>query len=147
MQLLPGVKFTNIIDDSYNASLIAMRSALETLADLPAKRKVAVLGDMLEIGKYTLEAHETVGRIAAKSADMLFTVGPRAKFIAESARAAGMKRSAMVSFDTADEACKPVQDFIKKGDLILVKGSYSMELHKVVDEIRAVPIPGVVALS
>ena len=65
MQLLPGIKYTNILDDSYNASLIAMRSALETLAELPAKRKVAVLGDMLEIGKYTLEAHEAVGRIAA----------------------------------------------------------------------------------
>jgi len=86
MQLLPGIKFTQIIDDSYNASLIAMRSALETLAALPAKRKVAVLGDMLEIGKYTPEAHEMVGRMAAKDADVLFTVGPRAKFIAEAAR-------------------------------------------------------------
>jgi UDP-N-acetylmuramoyl-tripeptide--D-alanyl-D-alanine ligase len=136
MQLLPGIKYTNIIDDSYNASLLAMRSALETLKDLPGKRKVAVLGDMLEIGKYTAEAHETVGRIAAKSADALFTVGPRAKFIAEAARSAGMKRTAIFSFDTTDEARKPVQDFIKKGDLVLVKGSHSMELNKIVEEIR-----------
>ncbi|HUC01979.1 MAG TPA: UDP-N-acetylmuramoyl-tripeptide--D-alanyl-D-alanine ligase [Candidatus Paceibacterota bacterium] len=136
MQLLPGVKYTNIIDDSYNASLIAMRSALETLRDLPAKRKVAVLGDMLEIGKYTPEAHEAVGRLAAKSADALFTVGPRAKFIAEAARGAGMKRTAIVSFDTADDARAPVKDFIRKGDLILVKGSHSMELNKVVKDIK-----------
>lgn len=136
MQLLPGIKFTSIIDDSYNASLIAMRSALETLKDLPGKRKVAVLADMLEIGKYTLEAHEAVGRLVATSADVLFTVGPRAKFIAEAAREKKMKKTAIFSFDTADEARKPVQDFIKKGDLILVKGSHSMELSKIVEEIR-----------
>ena len=147
MQLLPGIKFTNIIDDSYNASLIAMRAALETLAALPAKRKVAVLGDMLEIGKYTPEAHEAVGRLAAQDADVLFTVGPRAKFIAEAARAAGMKRAVIFSFDTADEARKPVQDFIKKGDLILVKASLGMDLHKIVEEIREVSIPSAIPLS
>ncbi len=136
MQLLPGIKYTSIIDDSYNASVIAMRSALETLAALPAKRKIAVLGDMLEIGKYTVEAHEMLGRMAAKDADVLFTVGPRAKFIAESAREAGMKRAVIFSFDTASEAIKPVKDFIKKGDLILLKGSHSMELNKIVEEIR-----------
>jgi len=147
MQLLPGIKYTNVIDDSYNASLIAMHSALETLAALPAKRKVAVLGDMLEIGKYTPEAHEAVGRMAAKDVDVLFTIGARAKFIAEAARAAGMKRTAIFSFDTADEARKPVKDFIKKGDLILVKGSLGMGLSKIVEEIREVPIPTVVPLS
>jgi UDP-N-acetylmuramoyl-tripeptide--D-alanyl-D-alanine ligase len=136
MQLLPGIKYTSVIDDSYNASLIAMRSALETLAALPAKRKIAVLGDMLEIGKYTPEAHEMVGRLVAKDADVLFTVGPRAKFIAEAARGAGMKRAAIFSYDVVDEAITPIKNFIKKGDLVLVKGSHSMELHKIVDEIR-----------
>ena len=147
MQLVPGIKYTQVIDDSYNASLIAMRSALETLAALPAKRKVAVLGDMLEIGKYTPEAHEAVGRLAARDADVLFTIGPRAKFIAEAARGAGMKRAVIFSFDTADEAIKPVKDFIKKGDLVLVKGSHSMELDKIVAEIREIPIPTAVPLS
>ena len=136
MQLLPGIKYTSIIDDSYNASVIAMRSALETLAVLPAKRKVAVLGDMLEIGKYTPEAHEAVGRMAAKDADVLFTVGARAKFIAEAARGVGMKRAVIFSFDTVDEAIKPIKDFIKKGDLILVKGSHSIGLNKIVEEIK-----------
>jgi len=88
-----------------------------------------------------------VGRLAARDADVLFTVGPRAKFIAEAARGAGMKRTAIFSFDTADEARKPVQDFIKKGDLILVKGSHSMELDKVVAEIKEVPIPAAIPLS
>lgn len=147
MQLLPGIKYTQVIDDSYNASLIAMRSALETLAALPAKRRVAVLGDMLEIGKYTPEAHEAVGRVAARDADVLFTVGPRAKFIAESARAAGMKRAMIFSFDTADDARRPVKDFIKKGDLVLVKGSHSMQMDKIVEEIREMSVPTAEALS
>jgi UDP-N-acetylmuramoyl-tripeptide--D-alanyl-D-alanine ligase len=147
MQLLPGIKYTYIIDDSYNASLIAMRSALETLKDLPAKRKVAILGDMLELGKYAPEAHETIGRVAAGVANILITVGPRAKFIAEAARQKGMKRAQILSFDTTDEARKPVQDLIRKGDLILVKGSHSMGLHKIVEEIKEVPIPAVMPLS
>jgi UDP-N-acetylmuramoyl-tripeptide--D-alanyl-D-alanine ligase len=137
MQLLPGVKGTFIIDDSYNASPLSMHAALDALRDLQAKRKVAVLGDMLEIGKYTIEAHEAIGKLVAHSADRLVTIGPRAKFIADAANAAGMKKNMMISFDTADEAKKPIQDLIKEGDLILVKASHSMELEKVVEEIKA----------
>lgn len=137
MHLLPGVKRTFIIDDSYNASPLSMHAALDALRELPAKRKIAVLGDMLEIGKYTIEAHEGVGKLAAQSANILVTVGPRAKFIAETARAAGMKKNAVVSFDTADEARKPIQDLMRQGDLILIKASHAMALDKVVEEIKA----------
>ena len=71
---------------------------IDTLTGLPAPRKIAVLGDMLEIGKYTIEAHENVGRRVADVADVLMTVGPRAKFIAEAAHAAGMNKSHIYSF-------------------------------------------------
>jgi UDP-N-acetylmuramoyl-tripeptide--D-alanyl-D-alanine ligase len=138
MKLLPGIKDTYLIDDSYNASPLSMHAALETLRDLPAKRRIAVLGDMLEIGKYAPEAHERVGRLAAKYADAIFTIGPRAKFIAEAGREAGMKRSSIFSFDTADEAGRPLQDFMRKGDLVLVKGSHAMELYKIVEEVKAI---------
>lgn len=138
MQLLPGVKRTFLIDDSYNASPLSMHAALDTLRELPAKRRIAVLGDMLEIGKYAPEAHERMGRLAAKSVDILFTVGPRAKFIADAAREAGMKRASIYSFDTADEAGKPLKELMREGDLTLVKGSHAMELSKVVDEIKEV---------
>jgi UDP-N-acetylmuramoyl-tripeptide--D-alanyl-D-alanine ligase len=137
MQLLPGVKGTYIIDDSYNASPLSMHAALDALRDLPAKRHVAILGDMLEIGKYTIEAHEAIGKLAAQSAQILVTVGPRAKFIAETARGAGMRPRAIVSFETADEARKPVQDLIRAGDLILIKASHAVALEKIVEEIRA----------
>lgn len=137
MQLLPGIKRTFVIDDSYNASPLSMHAALDTLRELPAKRKIAVLGDMLEIGKYTIEAHEAIGKLAAQSAQILVTVGPRAKFIADAARAAGMRKAAIVSFDTADEARKPVQDLMRQGDLVLVKASHAIALEKVVEEIKA----------
>lgn len=137
MHLLPGVKQTFIIDDSYNASPLSMHAAIDALRGLPAKRRVAVLGDMLEIGKYTIEAHEAVGKLAAESANILVTVGPRAKFIAEAARAAGMKKSAIYSFETADEARKPIQELIKQGDLILIKASHAIGLDKIVEEIKA----------
>ncbi|MBU6500748.1 MAG: UDP-N-acetylmuramoyl-tripeptide--D-alanyl-D-alanine ligase [Patescibacteria group bacterium] len=137
MQLMPGIKYTYVIDDSYNASPLSMHAALDTLRGLPGNRKIAVLGDMLEIGKYTIEAHERVGRLVAKIADILITVGPRAKFIAEAARDNGLRKRYIYSFDTADEAKSAVQDLIKKGDLILIKASHAMELHKVVEEIKA----------
>jgi len=137
MGLLPGIKYTNIIDDSYNASPLSMHAALDTLKGLPGKRKIAVLGDMLEIGKYAIEAHERVGRLAAGFLDILVTVGPRAKFIAEAAKEAGMRKRNIYSFETADNAAKPVQDLLKKGDLVLTKGSHAMELNKVVEEIKA----------
>jgi UDP-N-acetylmuramoyl-tripeptide--D-alanyl-D-alanine ligase len=137
MQLVPGIKGTYLIDDSYNASPLSMHAALDTLKDLPAKRRIAVLGDMLEIGKYTLEAHERIGRLAAKSLDALITVGPRAKFIAEAANGAGMRRLNIQSFDVAAEAGEPLQELMRKGDLVLIKGSHAMELSKVVEEVKA----------
>ena len=137
MELVPGVKYTYIVDDCYNASPLSMRSALETLKTLPGKRKVAVLGDMLEIGKYAMDAHEQIGKIAAETSDHLVTVGPRGKFIAEGARKAGMNKRNIQSFDLAEEARAPVQELIRKGDLILIKGSRGIHLEKVVEEIKA----------
>ena len=142
MHLIPGVKGTYLIDDAYNASPLSMHSALDTLRSLPGTRRIAVLGDMLEIGKYTNEAHEQVGDLAAKSADALFTVGARAKLIASAAAESGMKKANIFSFDTAVEACIPLQDFLKLGDLVLIKGSHAMQLDKVVEEIRADAVIG-----
>lgn len=136
MRLLPGIKESLVLDDCYNASPLSMHAALDTVRDLPAKRKVAVLGDMLEIGKYTPEAHEHVGDMAAEVLDVLVTVGARAKFIAAAAKASGMKNVNILSFDTVDDAMHSVRGLIKKGDLVLVKGSHSIGLDKIVEEVR-----------
>lgn len=138
MELLPGVKQTYVLDDSYNASPLSMRAALQTLADLPGKRKVAVVGDMAEIGTYAVGAHEAVGRYAARSADLLIAVGLRANFVAEAARKSGMPKRNIFTFRTADEAKGPVQDLIKKGDLILIKASRAMHFEAIVEEIKAI---------
>jgi UDP-N-acetylmuramoyl-tripeptide--D-alanyl-D-alanine ligase len=136
--LIAGIKNTLILDDSYNASPLSTHAAIETVKELKATRKIAILGDMLEIGKYAPEAHEAVGKIAGKVFDLLFTVGPRAKFIAEAAGEAGMVKRNIYSFDTAEEAKMKVQELIRKGDLVLVKGSNAMQLDKIVEEIRII---------
>ncbi|MDO8466864.1 MAG: UDP-N-acetylmuramoyl-tripeptide--D-alanyl-D-alanine ligase [bacterium] len=135
-RIIKGIKDTLIFDDSYNASPLSMHAAIDTMKDFKALRKIAVLGDMLEIGKYAIEAHENVGRLAEKVFDIIITVGPRAKFIADAAQKAGLARKNIFTFDFADEARIPVQDLLKKGDLILIKGSRAIGLDKIVEEIR-----------
>lgn len=137
MEYKEGLKGSWIINDAYNASPLSVENALDALRSLPAKRRIAVLGDMRELGKYSAEAHERVGAIAAKSAQVLVTVGLRAKGIADGARAAGMKKTSIQSFETAAEAHPKIQDMLKKGDLVLVKGSRAVGLELVVEEIKA----------
>jgi len=138
MKLIPGVKGTFIINDSYSASLLSMRSALETIGELKAERKVAVLGDMLGLGKYAIEAHEAVSEFCRDNVNILITVGPRAKFIANAAIKVGFDKRKILSFNTADEAKLEVQGLLKKGDLILIKGSKETELEKIVREIQLI---------
>lgn len=135
-KIIAGVKGTWILDDSYNASPLSMHAAIDLIKDLKAKRKIGVLGDMLEIGKYAIEAHEQIGRFAAKTFDILVTVGPRAKFIADAAIKAGLARKNVLTFDIVEDAQRPVQDLLKKKDLVLIKGSRAIGLDKVVEEIR-----------
>lgn len=137
-KLIDGIKETYIIDDSYNASLLSMNTAIDAVKSLKAKRKVGVLGDMLEIGKYSQEAHEAVGRLAGKTFNLLFTVGARGRLIADAAFKAGLAKKNIFSFDRADDAKLKVQELIKKGDLILIKASHSIRLDKVVEEIKLI---------
>jgi UDP-N-acetylmuramoyl-tripeptide--D-alanyl-D-alanine ligase len=137
MELVSGVKGIWIIDDSYNAGPLSMRSALDTLDDLPAKRKVAILGDMREIGKFTKEEHAKLGKAAAKVADVLVTVGPEAHAIAENAREAGFSKKNVMEFDTVEDALTPIQTLVQHGDLVLVKASHSIGLSKIVQELRS----------
>ncbi len=137
MELVLGIKDSFVIDDAYNASPLSMHAALDTLKSLPGKRKIAVLGDMKELGTYSMEAHERVGRLAGNFLDLLVTVGPHAKFIAEGAKSAGMQKRNIMSFEGAEAALDALPKMMKRGDLVLVKGSRAMQLEKVVEEIRA----------
>ncbi len=139
-RIIKGIRDTVIIDDSYNASPKAMEEALETLKGLKAKRKIAALGDMLELGKYTMEAHRKIGKLAPKSANLLITVGTRAKFIAEEALKSGLAKKNVMAFENIDDAAKILADIIKKGDVILVKGSQSVRMEKIIKQIMANPL-------
>lgn len=143
LRVLLGIKDSLIIDGTYNASPLAIREVLETLRTLSpkgaAKRKIALLGDMLELGKYTLEAHEEVGRTAAKCVDMLVTVGLRAKFIAEAAMRAKLPSRAVHSFMTVEEAAQFLVQKLQHGDVVAAKASQSVRMERVVKSIMAEP--------
>ncbi|MBI5913450.1 UDP-N-acetylmuramoyl-tripeptide--D-alanyl-D-alanine ligase [Candidatus Azambacteria bacterium] len=140
LKLIEGIRGSFILDDTYNASPSSMDVALETLYALPAERKIAVLGDMLELGKFTEEAHRTVGRKAASACSVLVTVGERMRLAADEAKAHGfVENENLFSFDTAEDAGKFMAGIIQAKDLVMVKGSQSMRMEYVVKEIMAHP--------
>ncbi|MBI2096090.1 MAG: UDP-N-acetylmuramoyl-tripeptide--D-alanyl-D-alanine ligase [Candidatus Taylorbacteria bacterium] len=140
MRIIPGLKGATVIDDSYNSSPAAAKEALTTLKNLKAGgRKVAVLGDMLELGRFAAAEHEKLGRYAAACADLLVAVGLRARSIAEGALEAGLVKDKIFQFDEALEAGQFVQNLISGGDVVLVKGSQGIRLEKVVEEVMAEP--------
>lgn len=137
--LLGGVKNSLVVDDTYNSSPASALAALDTLAEFGAMRRIAVLGDMLELGFYTEEGHRQIGRKAAEVADLLFLVGDKTAFTEEEAKKCGMRDDQIKRFETSDQAAKPVEFVMQEGDLVLVKGSQGMRMEKVVLEIMAEP--------
>jgi len=137
MRLIEGIKHSWILDNSESETIFSMIEALEILGKLEGfKRKVAVLADIVRIGEYTIEAHETVGERVARNADSLFTFGPRAKFITQGAQEKGMAIDRIFEFDTIEQGKLKLQDEIKEGDLILVDGSKEMKMREIVEEIK-----------
>lgn len=139
LSLIEGVKNSVIIDDTYNASPVAMQAAIEVLRDIKGKRKIAVLGDMLELGKMTEEAHIEIGEQITPVADILVTVGPRARKIADGAIGKKFAVSKIKSFDNSLQAGDFLKDFIKEGDIVLLKGSQGIRLEKAVKVIMSHP--------
>lgn len=139
-RLIPGIKDTYIIDDTYNSSPVAAEAALATLFQFKSpKRRIAVLGDMLELGKYTIDEHKRIGGIAGKICDILLCVGVRARYMAEGAQNAGLSEKNIFQFDDAHEAGKFLEQMLQSGDVVLVKGSQSMRMERVVEEVMAHP--------
>ena len=119
-----------VIDDSYNASPAAVMAALAVLGSVPTRR-VAVVGDMLELGSLSADAHEAVGREAARQTDVLIGVGDLARTIVSSARKAGLRDTHEVA-DRA-EALMLLRRILRRGDTVLVKGSHSLALDELAD--------------
>lgn len=141
MRLIPGLKNTLIIDDSYNSSPLAAQKALWQLGNLKTKgRRFAVLGDMLELGSYTETGHQEVGAAAAEyGVDYLITVGEMSRDMVRGAIKKGLGKNNCFNFPTSTEAGKFLQQQIGPGDLILVKGSQGVRMERVVKELMAEP--------
>lgn len=140
MRLIDGIKNTVIIDDTYNSSPVAVERSLSTLKEMKGfNRKVAVLGDMLELGRFSVAEHERVGVQAEECADILITVGVRARGIAESALEAGMSEKNILQYEESALAGAELQNLLQPGDIVLIKGSQSMRMERIVEEIMANP--------
>lgn len=121
-----GIK---IINDCYNANLDSMKAALDVLSDLKCDRKIAVLGDMFELGDFSFEAHKQVGKYAQDKCSMLIAVGKDSIHMYNEA----VKKIQSHHFNTKEEACQLLKDIIKPGDAILVKASRGMNMEHIVN--------------
>lgn len=129
---LSGVK---IIKDYYNAAPDSIRASLAVMADCESTRKIAVLGDVLEMGEFAKSAHTELGDDVLKNkTDVLVTAGENAKFIASRAKELGL--SEVYSFDFTDEAAVFIKDFTKPGDVVLIKASHGMKFEKIYNKIK-----------
>jgi UDP-N-acetylmuramoyl-tripeptide--D-alanyl-D-alanine ligase len=139
MESVEAASGATIVDDTYNASPVSVTAALAFLAETPVapgRRRIAILGDMLELGPDEEALHRAVGEHAARSADGLVAVGERGRWIGEAARAAGLARVATAA-DAAEAASVLERTFAPgPGDLVLVKGSRGIELDRTVDLLR-----------
>ena len=133
---VPGPRGSTIVDDTYNASPASCVAALNLLSELgpPGNggRKIAVLGDMYELGSYEREGHQVVGRRAREVADLLVTVGPLGRVMAEEALSAGMPADRVHMLATNPQAIELLAPLVRTGDLVLIKGSRGMGMEEIV---------------
>ena len=136
--VVPGINDCTVIDDTYTASPTSTIAALNLLADLEPQRqgrRVAVLGDMLELGHYTDEGHKLVGRRAADVVDLLITVGELGREIGEEALNAGLPTAQVNLLPDHEAAVALIKARVGRDDLVLVKGSRAVGMDTIVAEV------------
>lgn len=132
-RLLRGKSDSLIIDDSYNSSPVAVEQALATLQSFPhASRRVAILGDMLELGRYSVQEHERIGRLACAAADVVIAIGIRAR-----AFVSAPGKAEVQMFDNSSAAAFALASLPRPGDVILIKGSQSIRMEHIVQALLA----------
>jgi len=143
MQLIEGIKHTWLIDDSYNSSPLAALSAIRDLAAFPipeGSRRFAALGDMLELGSLSEEAHKEMGRAVVEAGiDVFVACGTLAHITAQAAVEAGMPESLVFTFSSSSEAGIFIQERMKEHDVVLIKGSQGARMERVTKELMAHP--------
>jgi UDP-N-acetylmuramoyl-tripeptide--D-alanyl-D-alanine ligase len=140
MNIVSGRNGATVIDDSYNASPGSMQAALQVLQLAPkGSLRVAVLGDMLELGDHAERAHEEIGSLAGKTADVLIALGEYAPRMVQSARRAGLAKERAFVVEGAEQAVAALAPLLTPQTQVLVKGSRGMRLERVVEQIREAP--------
>ena len=144
MRILAGINGAVLIDDTYNSSPAAVRMALDTLHEIKSEtgfpsRKIAVLGDMLELGEYSEREHKKVGEWLRGVADVIVCVGPLAHIMGESALVDGCEKRQVHFFATSTEAGDFLKTFVQPGDTILLKASQSIRLERATELLLADP--------
>jgi len=141
MNLVPGIKNSEIIDDTYNASPKSTLVALDALDKLSKKRKIAVLGDMLELGEESEKGHREVAeKVFRMKTDLFFAIGKRMEIVVKKLMELKYPADRIFYFDDPDLLGRKLQEEIQVGDAILVKGSQGMRMEKIVEEIMAEPL-------
>jgi UDP-N-acetylmuramoyl-tripeptide--D-alanyl-D-alanine ligase len=139
LNIIDGIKNSIIIEDSYNAAPQSTLAALEVMEKIKARRKIAALGNMLELGDDTEAGHREVGKKVADIANILFVVGDHAKIIADEAIKSGLDKNSVFCYDFSDQAKVEIQKMLDEGDVILVKGSQGARMEKISEEIMRYP--------
>lgn len=140
MRLIEGKNKMLIIDDTYNSSPTAAERALQSLDELKApKRKVAILGDMLELGQFSITEHQELGSQVAQVADVLITIGLRSRKTATAALEHGMSEKNVFQYDNVDRLVTELHTLVQPEDTILVKGSQSIRAERVVKALMKKP--------
>ncbi len=139
-RLIEGIRGSIIIDDTYNASPAAVAAALDALGRIDTGgRKIAILGDMLELGKHSVEAHKKMGVHASEVADILITVGLRSEVAGAEAELCGMYKEDVHHFTDSVAAGEFLKMVVKDHDVVLVKGSQRVRMERIVERIMAHP--------
>lgn len=140
LRLINGIKNSVLLDDTYNSSPSALDLAIESSRDIKTpSRKIAVIGDMLELGNQTVSAHYAIGRKIPTVFDMLLTVGQRAEDVARGAIDARMAKKKVMSFIDSSSAGDYLKDLIASSDVVLIKGSQGMRMERVVERVMSNP--------
>jgi len=143
MRLIPGIKRTWLIDDTYNSSPLAALSAIRDLLEFPVEagaKRIAALGDMLELGSLSEQAHLEMGKAAADSGlDLLVACGTLAHVVAKGAREAGMPEEKVFTFAKSTDAGLFIQERLHEKDVVLIKGSQGTRMERITKELMARP--------
>jgi UDP-N-acetylmuramoyl-tripeptide--D-alanyl-D-alanine ligase len=138
---IPGINGSTLLDDTYNSSPDSAIAALNLLEELDG-RKVAVLGDMLELGPYEVEGHRRVARRAMDVVHLLITVGELGQLISQEAVASGMPVEYVTHVADNGAAIAYLQDAVQEDDIVLIKGSRGIEMEQIVQALARLPADG-----